>query len=165
MAETFVQLPAVVRIGVLPCGAHVRAIVGTSKNPLSSRKPKWAPSSAVFFYARPDLLLPIPNGLLVALPVAFGGLLATPAHGAHQLPDIRYRIPNAKLSMDEFSDSAQRPEVCRIACFQGAFEQQARQAFSLSLRQQWSSPRRGLHAQSSLALGSIGLLPSNHGAQ
>ena len=49
IAETFVQLPAVVRTGVCPRGAHVRAIVGTSKNPLSSRKPKWAPSSTVFF--------------------------------------------------------------------------------------------------------------------
>ena len=159
MAEIFVQLPAVRRIGVFPFGAHVRETVGTSKNPLSSRKPKWAPSAAVFFYARPHVLLPVPNGLFISLSIAFAGLLATPAHGPHQFPDIRYGIADAELPTNQFADAPQRPEVGRISGFQRPLEEQSGQAFLLSLVQQRCSAGRWLHTQSPLAIASIRLLP------
>src|SRR3989339_308087 len=133
MAEIFVQLPAVRRIGVFPLGAHVRETVGTSKNPLSSRKPKWAPSAAVFFYARPHVLLPVPNGFFVSLPIAFAGLLATPAYGPHQFPDIRYGIADAELATNHLPDAPQRPEVGRISGFQEPLQEQSGQAFLLAL--------------------------------
>ena len=162
MSEIFVKLPAVRRIGVFPFGAHVRETVGTSKNPLSSRKPKWAPSAAVFFCARPHVLLPVPNGFLVSLPIAFAGLLATPAYGPHQFPHIRYGIADAELPSNHLADASQRPEVGRISGFQGPLQEQSGQAFLLSLVQQWCPAGRCLRTQSSLAIVSVRLLPTYH---
>lgn len=160
MADIFFQFPAVCRIGVFPRGAHVREIVGTSRNPLSSRKPKWAPSAAVFFYTRPHMVLPIPDSLFVAFPVPFVGYLAAPAHGPHQLPDVRYRVGDTELPADNLGDATQGPEVGGISSLQRTPKQRSSQAFSLSLVQQRCSAWGRLHTQSSLALALVGLLPS-----
>jgi len=158
-------LPAVCRTGVTPLGAHVREIVGTSRNPLSSRKPKWAPSAAVFFYARPHMTFPVPDRLFVALSSPFVGYLATPAHCPHQLPDIRYSIADAELPTNDLANAAQCPEVGRIAGLQRPLQKQSDQAFLLSLVQQGRSTRRWFRAQSMLALASKCLLPSYHRAE
>ena len=145
MAEILVHVPAVERIGVFPFGAHVRRMVGTSKNPLSSRKPKWAPSTAVFFYARPDVLFPVPNSLFVALPIALAGFLATPTHRPHQLPDIGNGVVDAKLPTDDLADAPQRPEVGRVSGLQRTLEKEPGQALLLPLVQQRCSAGRWLH--------------------
>ena len=143
----------------------MREIVGTSRNPLSSRKPKWAPSAAVFFYARPYVTFPVPDRLFVALPSPFVGYLATPAHCPHQLPDIRYGIADAELPTNDFADTTKGPEVGRISSLQRPLQKQSDQAFLLSLVQQRRSARRRLHTQSPLALASECLLPSYDRAQ
>ena len=165
MAEIFVQLPAVERIGVCPFGAHVREMVGTSKKPLSSRKPKWAPSTAVFFYARPDVLFPVPNSLFVALPIAFAGPLATPTHRSHKLPDIGDGVVDAKGPTNELAYAAQRPQVGRVAGLQRTLQKQPCQALFLSLIQQRRSAGRWLHTQPPFPLGSVCLLPPHDRAQ
>lgn len=92
-----------------------------------------------FFYAGPNMLLPAPDGLFVAIPIALVGLLATPAHGTHQFPDIRYGIPDAKLRTDNLPDSTQCPQVGGVSRFQRTLKKQSRCA--LPLGRQRSSPR------------------------
>ena len=62
--------PAVSSTGVCPRCAQVRAMVGTMRNPVSSRKPRWAPSYAVFL-----------SWALMLEPVLDGGLI-TPGHAS-----------------------------------------------------------------------------------
>jgi hypothetical protein len=57
--------------------------------------------------------------------------------------------------MDDFSNAAQRPQVCRIAGFHWTLKEQPGQTFPLSLGQQRCSARRRLHAQSPLSFLSV----------
>jgi hypothetical protein len=107
MAETFVHDPAVRRTGVFPRGAQVLAMVGTRRNPVSSRKAKWAPSRAVFFYSGPDLLLPVPDRGFVTFSGPFIRFLATPPQALHQFPDIRNRVPDTELTANDLPDALQ----------------------------------------------------------
>src|SRR5258706_14895577 len=130
-------------------------MVGTRRNPLSSRNPKWAPSTAVFFYARPYMLFPIPDSLFVPLSVPFVGYLTAPTHCAHQLPDIRYGVADTEASANKFADAAQCPKVGLVSGLQGTLQKQPNQALSLSLVQQRGSAGRPLRTQSSFALAPV----------
>lgn len=136
MAETLDHDPAVRRIGVCPRGAQVRAMVGTSKNPVSSRKPKWAPSTAVFFYPGPHMLKPVLDRGLVPFSRSIVGFLATPSQAMHQFPDIGKGIADPELLADHAPDPLQRPHVCWIPCLQGPLVQDAQELLFLTHTQQ-----------------------------
>jgi len=141
MAETFVHDPAVRRTGVFPRGAQVLAMVGTRRKPVSSRKAKWAPSCAVFFYSGPDMLLPVPDRGFVTFPSPFIGLLATPSQALHQFPDIRYRVPDTKLTANDLPNALQGPEVGHKSCLHGTLAQDPEQTFFLPEPQQGGPAR------------------------
>jgi hypothetical protein len=152
MADILVQFPALVRIGVFPRGAQVRAMVGASRNPVSSRKPKWAPSRTVFFYAGPHMLFPVPDRFLVSLPVAWTGFLATPSHLPHQSPHIGDGVADREFSTDDIPDAPQRPQVGSVPRFQWPLQEQPCQLLLLPVAQQGGSPGGGFDTESTFAL-------------
>jgi len=141
MAETFVHDPAVRRTGVFPRGAQVLAMVGTRRNPVSSRKAKWAPSRAVFFYSGPDLLLPVPDRGFVTFSGPFIRFLATPPQALHQFPDIRNRVPDTELTANDLPDALQGPQVGHKSCLHGALAQDPEQTFFLAEAEQGGTAR------------------------
>ena len=104
MADILVQRPAMVRTGVFPRHAQVRAILGTRRNPDSSRNTKWAPSPSAFFYMGPHRTFPVTNGRLVPLPRPFGRFLATPAKRVHHPPKVSDAITHAETLLDHSPD-------------------------------------------------------------
>src|SRR4029450_8010400 len=95
--------------GVCPWGAHVRRTFGISRNPLSSTNTRWAPRRTAFFYPRPRVLRPPTDGGLVALDGAALGLLAAPAQGGQDLPDMRGVIPHVELLLNQRGHARERP--------------------------------------------------------
>src|SRR5574337_55935 len=88
MAEILSPCSGHRRRGVRPRGAQVLRTLGTKRNPLPSRKARWAPSLAAFFYMRPAMPLPVGDGSLVPFPGPLFRLLAAPAHAHQQTPDM-----------------------------------------------------------------------------
>lgn len=165
IAEIFVHEPAVRRTGVLPLGAQVREMVGTSRNPLSSRKAKWAPSSAVFFYPGPHMLLPVPDRLLVPFPGPFIGFLATPSQALHQVPHIGNRIAHTEFAADHCLDALQRPEVRCVPRFHRALAQDTEQTFLLLGTQPGRTTGGRSRPKPSFAMRTEGLVPPHNRTQ
>lgn len=140
-------------------------MVGTRRKPLSSRNPKWAPSSAVFFYAGPHMLLPVSYGPFVPLPVAGRGLLARPAHVSHEPPNIRDRVPDPELPVNHIPDPPQGPEIRLETGFQRTRHQEPCQPLSLASIQQGRPTRGRLDPQPLLPSLAIRLSPADDGTQ
>ena len=165
MAETLDHEPAVRRTGVCPRGAQVRAMAGTKRNPLSSRKPKWAPSSAVFFYPGPHMVEPVLDSGLVPFSGSILGFLATPSQAMHQLPDIGKGIANPERLADHTPDPLQGPHVRRIPRLHGSFVQDAQELPLLPRTQQGGAPRRRSRPESLCAAFTKRLVPADNRAQ
>jgi len=165
IAETFDHDPAVRRMGVWPRGAQVRTMAGTRRKPDSSRKPKWAPSSAVFFYPGPHVLEPELDGGVVALPGPIVGLLATPPQAMHQLPDIDKRVADAKFLADDAPDPLQRPHVRWIPSGKRSLLQDAQELLFLPRTQQGGASRRRSRLEPFDAALAKRLVPSDDRAQ
>ncbi len=108
-AEILVHRPATGSQGVFPSGAQVRTTLGMSRNPLSSRKTRWAPSAAAFFYTGPHMPLPIGNLRFVALPGPLLGLLATPPQPHQESPHVIGVVPDPKTFSDHLRHTTLRP--------------------------------------------------------
>src|SRR3972149_5513414 len=83
-------------IGVWPRRDQVRLSGETSEKPLSSPRPRVAPSCRDFFYPRQLFLLPPFNGLVVALQRHPLRALAAPAHALHHMPDRTRMVTDFK---------------------------------------------------------------------
>jgi hypothetical protein len=90
-------------------GAHVRVTGGMSKNPLSSRKSRWAPSFSAFFYMREAIPFPMDDLFFLSLQSSTFRLLATPTHRQKQSPDMVGVILNPEVLLNYLRDPLQGP--------------------------------------------------------
>ena len=115
----------------------------------SRRGRRWcAPLFGLFFNPRPLHLLPMNDGLFVALPRPSHRPLTTPLQPAQNPPDVAVVVPNPKLLFDQMSHPPQGPQRCLVA-----------QGFR-SLQQTLLQPLQVLRTQTRLAPGPTGLLQS-----
>src|SRR5512139_1276044 len=98
-------------MGVWPRGAQVRRTSGWSMKPLSSTNTRDLPARRAFFYMRPALGPPAPDGRFVALLGAALRLLAAPPLAAQDLPDMGGVVPDTTRPRDDLGDAGQRPEI------------------------------------------------------
>jgi hypothetical protein len=79
--------------GVCPLGAQVERTDGSRLTPLSSAKTIQARRRRALFYARPLLLHPAHDGLVVAFEGSASGALPCPVHAlAQDLPHAGLRV-------------------------------------------------------------------------
>ncbi len=113
---------------------------------------------AGFFYPRPVLPAPAVHGLLVLLPGTTLRLLAAPAHGLQDAPDVGGMVGDAEVLLDDFRHPRQRPEVGGVAMSLGTLEQEASQLLPVVLGQS-GAPAGMAFGRESLPSGSlVGLL-------
>lgn len=122
-------------MGVCPFGVQVRATLGISRKPDSSRKTRWAPRRAAFCYMRPARPLPGRNGRVVPLQRPAFGFLTTPPHVVQQPRHMVGMVVNAKLLPDQLRNPLQGPQVGPMASGHGASHQQFGQSPFLRLPQ------------------------------
>src|SRR4051812_7568655 len=101
--------------GRSPTGAQVRRTRGWSIRPVSSRNSTLWPCFAAFFYSWPIHPPPAGDGLLIAFPGSSGRLLAAPAQGQEDSPDLAGVIHHAKMNRDHLGHAGERPQVIGIA--------------------------------------------------
>ena len=82
-------------------------------------------SFSAFLKARPSLLLPVPDGWLVALDGAGRGTLATPTHLPQQPTDVVGMVSDAELGLDDLREPLGGPQfrgktLCARPRFEGA---------------------------------------------
>lgn len=135
-----------------------------TRNPLSSRKTKWAPRRAAFFSMWPILPLPLLDGFLVALSGSALGLLATPSHATEQLPNVRRVVAHPEVPTNLLGDSRQRPQLVLVAGGNSSPQQQPRKGLLLLPRQARRRPRRWPWPQALLPRAPVGLHPAHQRA-
>ena len=96
-------------IGVRPFGAQVRATLGMSRKPDSSRKTRWAPRGPAFFYMRTAGPFPSGDRGLVPLQRAAFGVLTTPSQLGQELPDMIGMVAYPGLLGDQLRHTFQGP--------------------------------------------------------
>ena len=133
--------------GVWPRGAQVRRQTGCSMKPLSSRKTRLRPARRAFFYMRPALRAPAPDGRLVPFPGPALGLLTAPSFAAEDLPHVRGMIPDPEGTGDDLRHAGQGPEVGAEPVRGRAFHQEREQLGPLLRRDPRRPPGRRLGAQ------------------
>jgi hypothetical protein len=116
-----------------------------------------------FFNGWPHLALPAQGVRLVALACPAGGPLRTPTKGHQQLPDMAWMIADAKLALDQVSDSGTGPERSFITQLLGAFHQQHLQPFTILLVQFRLAPGATGLLQAGLTFVLILAHPAGHG--
>jgi hypothetical protein len=151
---------------VEPTGAQVLRTLGMRRNPLSSRKTRWAPRRAACFYMGPRVPLPVLDRWLVPLGGAALGLLPTPPQPvAQQRPHPDQRVPYPKLRLDQLGDALEGPQFRAVPAGLGAPQQLPFELLLLALRQSGWPPRRRPRAQSLQFRRAIRLPPAHHRAQ
>src|SRR3989344_4904218 len=131
MADILSQRPAQRSRGVWPRGAHVRRTLGTSKNPLSSRKTRGAPSRSAFFYMGPLVPHPMSYGLLVPFPGAFLRFLTAPPQAPQKPPQVVRVVLDVKLLLNYFRHAALGPQVRGVSVIESPFQEDPGQGLSL----------------------------------
>lgn len=96
-------------IGVRPFGAQVRATLGMSRKPDSSRKTRWAPRGPAFFYMRRAGPFPSGDRGLVPLQRAAFGVLTAPSQLGQELPDMTGMVAYPELLVDQLRHTFQGP--------------------------------------------------------
>src|SRR5215218_1306413 len=118
--------------GVLPRGAQVRRVTGSSEAPLSSQNTITARRRrALRQILRPVLSHPAGNRLLVTLHRPAGGTLQPPAHAAQQLPGVAGMVTGPGEPLDHGGDAGQGPVVGVEAVGAGALAQRGIQVLEL----------------------------------
>ncbi len=153
MAEILVQCPAQRRCGVCPRGAQVRTTLGTNRKPLSSRNARWAPRLAAFFYMRPLRPPPLRDGFFISLPGALLGLLATPAEGVQNAPQVVGVIVHPESLADYLRHAARRPQIRGVPATQRPLQQESSHRLLLAIAQ---ARRPARHSLGSQTVGSSG---------
>src|SRR5262249_5509498 len=128
----------------------------------SSTNTRWAPRRTAFFYPRPFFAGPARDRVLVALDGTPLGLLATPAQGGQDLPDVGGMIAHAELLVDQFGHARQRPQLGSVPRSHCATGQQPHQLPFLCRRQPWRTSRDRFRLQAPGPLASIRLPPAKH---
>jgi hypothetical protein len=94
-----------------------------SKNPVSSRKARWAPSFLAFFYMRPNPALPARDLPLVPFQSPTFWFLAAPAHlVAKKFPDAYGGIAHPVTLPNQTGNPFQGPRFCGVSSRHGAFQ-------------------------------------------
>lgn len=159
IAESFVQQPAIRRVGVAPRGAHVRWMLGMSEKPLSSRKTRWAPRARAFFYMGPAIPLPGRDRSLVPFPCPPRRLLAAPAEAHEQAPDVVGVVAYVEAACDHLGDPSRRPQVRGIAVREGSLQEEPHQRGPLPCGQLRRPAGGGLRGQPRWALRGVQVTP------
>lgn len=146
-------------IGVSPLGPQVFRTFGIRRNPLSSRKTRWAPSCFVFFYLRPFDRLPPRDSLFVALGRPTNGLLATPVEAPHQGTDMVTIVRDVEMPANDIRDPLRSPKVCGVTKVWGALAKQTQERLMFRNRQLRRAPRNGFRPQAPEAVLVPGLPP------
>src|SRR5215217_5955078 len=130
--------------GVIPRGAQVRRVTGSSETPDSSQKTMTALRRRAFLPdPRPVALHPPLDGLLVALDGPAGGALQPPAQpAAQQLPHMTGVVGDPGDLLDHRGDARKGPVVGVEAVPLGALSEGMADRLKLSLGQTRSVPGR-----------------------
>jgi hypothetical protein len=80
------------------------------RNRFHPQKPAWRSVAGRFFYARPSLLDPAPDGLLVPLASTARRLLPTPTKPMQQATDVIAVVANAKAPPKKVCDALRGPD-------------------------------------------------------
>src|SRR5208337_5551110 len=110
--DSFFQLKACRRTGVLPRGAQVRLTGGFWERPLSSRKTTHARQILEFFLLFPRLSLPLTDLLFISFLGLQRRSLQTPIHLTQDFPHMPRVIAHPGDAVDELRYAGQRPQLC-----------------------------------------------------
>lgn len=94
------------------------------RNRFHPQKPAWHSAAGRFFYARPSLLDPALDGLLVPLTSAACRLLPTPTKPMQQATDVIAVIANAQAPPEQIGDALRGPDSSGKSVGFGAVRQQ-----------------------------------------
>src|SRR5215212_2428565 len=135
--------------GVIPRGAQVRRVTGSSETPDSSQKTMTALRRRAFLPdPRPVALHPPLDGLLVALDGPAGGALQPPAQpAAQQLPHMTGVVGDPGDLLDHRGDARKGPVVGVEAVRLGALSERLADRLKLSIGPARSVPGRSGTAQ------------------
>src|SRR5690554_5348753 len=112
--------------------------------PLSSMMTMLRRFPRAFFYARPVLLAPLRDGLLVVLAGTPLGLLTAPAQVLQDAIDLTGVVMDAVFLLDHRGHAGEGPQFGLIPVGAGTFQQQSRQLLTLPVGQLPGRPRMRL---------------------